>query len=182
MNVDGKNIEQPGGFTSADKITAQRALCTYSREIHHLGLRWEFDLRPEQVVTFLRRDSIFSPRGHLREIDEFLGRVRDVGGFVADLATFKGRPITHPVSCTIGDRELVTYGRMHSTMVDYIGALLQSGPDSREAAEATIAVAQVVNPNAWREAGVPGPSDVIPHAELDTQWYLQAVVRAPEVQ
>jgi hypothetical protein len=126
-------------------------------------------------------------------MDKFVGRVRGFGGFVTNLAQFVDRPITepHPLAwgrpeydvpetCTrvVTQEQVGTYKEFHSLLVDYSGVLLSCGADSSEAAEAASAVAQIVRPGSWREAGLPAPEKGI--LDYDTRWYLEMVMRAPE--
>ena len=183
---------EAGGFTDGDHNVAYRAWNVYMYEINGTGLRYDFDRTPGNIDDFLERDGMFSPRGHLKEIDLFVDRLRRFGGFLTDLATFKDRPITGPhpmawdrekfsptITRNISGKELITYSRLHSAAVDYAGALLQHGPDSSEVREAAVAAAQIVNPEAWEAAGNPGPDDITPYAKLGTRWYLEDVINAP---
>jgi hypothetical protein len=192
MSNADKGGEQAGGFSDADKAVAQRALTVYTDEINDDGFRWELDCRPHQMAEFLGR-GYSSPAVHAREIDGFVDRIRVFGGFLADLATFEDRPITDPhlmgwdetpgtVTRNIGKKELTIYSRLHGAVVDYAGALINHGPNSAEVAEAAAAAAQVVQPEAWREAGYPVPEDAVLPSQLVTRWYLEAVIHAPQEQ
>ena len=182
---DSGNAPAPQ-FTETDREVAQRAWDVYMDAINGTGLRWEFDGQPNRMEYVLGRTAM-----HRREIDRFVDKLRVFGGFVADLATFKDRPITHPhpfgwsdefpdtITRTVTDTAIKTYTTMHNTAVDYAGALLQHGPDSAEALQAATAVAQTVDPESWSKAGHDVP-DITPYSRLATRWYLEAVITQPE--
>lgn len=187
---DGKSTSS---FADADKVIARRAWDCYMFEINEAGLRWEFDRRPDQIDEFLGRD-YYSPAAHYREIDRFVDRVRRLGGFVTDLETFVNRPITRPhplawgrpeynvpeyLTRTVTQEEVNAYGRLHSSLVDYTGALISHGPNSPEVAETAVSVAQNIQPNKWREAGAPIPEGTTSHSSYGTRCYLEDVMLSP---
>jgi hypothetical protein len=194
--ITGKNREQFNAFTADDRQVARRAWDSYMYEINGTGFRWEFDRRPGQMDEFLSRD-YFSPAAHFNEMDRFVDRVRSFGGFVTDLETFVGRPVTRPHPLAWGKPEykvpdmltrdvtqdqVDTYNRLYSSLVDYTGALVNHGPNSTEVAEAATAVAQNVRPDAWREAGAPIPEGTTSYSDYDTRWYLEDVMSVSQAQ
>jgi hypothetical protein len=175
-------------FTDEDRQKADWALELYLQEITGVGLRSEFDAWPGHERNNQHRDAwLFG------DLPGFKGRAKRFGDFVTLLERFKDRPVTeaHPFAVMEGFPSTVTFTIDEATLVElrlfcaallgYAEALLQYGVGSAEAAEAARAVAYVIKPVEWRNAGAPVPDGANQNLGRSTRWYLEAVLRtAPQ--
>jgi|GEM_PF-5988141 len=167
----------PVTFNAADRIIAAHDHEVYMREINQTGFRWQFDGTPDrqEFHDFISRHAEVA----LGDIDGYVDRIREFGGFVYDMEQFQGRPVIEsgdydvpPVTREVEPEEVAAYTALHNAVVDYTGVLLEHGPDSPEVREAAIAAAKTLHPEAWAGNGY----DASIASRGAARWYLQAVI------
>jgi hypothetical protein len=181
--INNNDVENDRAFTNADRLNANEAHAIYMYEINGIGLRWEFDGRPDRMQYVLGRASDF-----LAQITYFQERLVRFARFIEILESFKDRPISHAhplgwdptypktITRVITERAIGAYKEMLIAFTTYKDCLLQYGPASSEVAEAAHTAAYTVNPETWRLLGAPVPENANSYASLSTRWYLEAIM------
>jgi hypothetical protein len=184
-DIPGEPFDQTYPFTQMDKDLADQLLAIFRTEAQDEGLIQEFQSQPEATLINDRSEE------HLANIDQFVDRIRRFGIFVYELDWFIERPVSevvtsqgeefsiHVVEHNISMTEVEAYERFYNAIVDYIGVLLQWGPCTPEADKARQTVAQIIDPDSWREAGASIPDDAQPLPSSKIMQYLETLIDQP---
>lgn len=172
-------------FSDADREAARKAWDTYMFAINGAGLRWEFDYFPSNISKLLER-----VHHHHRKINYLRAQAQNFEEFIQCLERLGNRSALqlHPqwwqeedapdtLARTLDPQTIPTYRTFLAAVNTYLAELGQSNPDWAKVDELARRVAYTINPDDWRQTGVPvtGPGVL----RFGTRWYLEAVLAKP---
>ncbi|HEX6258895.1 MAG TPA: hypothetical protein VFZ48_05445 [Candidatus Saccharimonadales bacterium] len=174
-------------FSYRDQVQARGALRTYMAEIHHAGLRWEFDCRPRDINKLQGKIA-----RHRKAIAQLEARAKNLHALIKLLKEFEGRTavVLNPMwrsregapemlVRTLNPDAAVVYSAFHAAVVAYLDELGKQNSDGATIADRARLAAYVVNAPAWREAGVSVFGEGV-CGYGSTRLFLGAVLTEPE--
>lgn len=177
MGLFGRSSgERRTTFDAEDRAIAERALGVCVREVTNAGFRWEFETHPSGVDHVARHAA-----QHANNPEHLQRRVAQLGTLVVDMSTFVDRPVQSSarpdLTRRVTQQDVDVYTNFYEAVSRYADTLDTHSPNSDLVREASLHVAQAVDPQAWREArytvaDMPSLTAASPRVYLeDVIWY-----------